>query len=92
MSEVVSVLEKMASDAAMSGESAIADLVATNDINDGQQQAILAQNVEKLKETIVDLPKVKCFAILPAEDDEAEEEQETDNSGKNNEVAIAVNG
>lgn len=90
MSKVVSVLEKMASDASMTSECAIANVVATSEINDDQQQAILGQNVEKLKETIVDLPKVKCFAILPAEDDD--EEKETDNSGKNNEVAIAVNG
>jgi hypothetical protein len=60
----------MASDAAMNSEKTIADLVATSDINDGQQQAILANDVEGLVKTTTDLPEIKCFLVVAAEDDE----------------------
>ena len=86
MSKVISVLEKMASDAAMTNESAIADLVVNSNISDGQQKAIIAHDVEALVESTINLPEVKCFILVPAEDDEpVKEEENTD------EQAIAIN-
>jgi len=90
MSKVITVLEKMASDAAINGESAIADLVATSDINDGQQQAILANDVEALVESTDEISKIKfIIPLIPAEDDEPEEDdQEDNNTGGMGKVAV----
>jgi hypothetical protein len=94
MSKVISVLEKMASDAAMNSESAIADLVAVSGINDGQMQAIVAKDAEQLAGTIYDLPSIKyIFPLIPAEDDEPEEdEKEDENKDTNGLLATAANG
>ncbi len=91
MSKVISVLEKMASDATMNGESAIADLVSTSDINEDQQQAIIENDVEKLTKLISNLPIIRSvFPLIPAEDDEPEDDvQEDDNTEKN--ILLAMN-
>lgn len=79
MSKVISVLEKMASDAAMNSESAIADLVAVSGINDGQMQAIKTNNIEGLVENTNEVSKITFFIpLVPAEDDEPEEDKEDD--------------
>lgn len=82
MSKIISVLERMASDAAMNGESAIADLVATSDINEGQIQAIQTKDTVLLINTTNDLPIIECFVIVPAEDDEPDNEQQEDKNTK----------
>jgi hypothetical protein len=93
MSKVISVLEKMASDAAMNSEAAIAELVSTSDINDGQQQAIIAKDADQLAENTHDLPKIRAFVpIVPAEDDEPEESDKTnDNKDIDNSLATVAN-
>jgi len=92
MSKVISVLEKMASDAAMNDDSVVAELVATCDINDGQMQAIMANDVEALVESTQDLPVIKSVVpIIPAEDDEDDEDAETNNKKSANISAIACN-
>ncbi len=91
MSKIISVLEKMASDAAISGESAIADLVATSDINDGQMQAIKANDVEALVESTSNLPSIKSFIIIPAEDDDKPEQEEDADKEVNNILKSVVN-
>jgi hypothetical protein len=92
MSKVISVLEKMASDAAMNSENAISDLVATSDINEGQAQAIEANDVEGLVESTQSLPNIKSvFPLIPAEDDEPEEDDQED-TDTNGQLATAVNG
>jgi len=83
MSKVITVLEKMASDAAMNSEAAIAELVSTSDINDGQQQAINANDVDGLVKSTNDLPKVDCFLIIPAEDEEQEQQDEKESESTN---------
>ena len=91
MSKVISVLEKMASDATMNSESAIADLVATSDINEDQQQAILANDIEKLAESTTEISKIKFFIpIAPAEDDEPEEESDEGNNTDTSGQLVAV--
>jgi hypothetical protein len=92
MSKVISVLEKMASDAAMNSEKAIDDLVTISDINDGQMQAIKANDVEGLVESTTNLPTVKCFMVIPAEDEEEEEEDEesTNDTDSISELASVV--
>jgi len=92
MSKVISVLEKMASDAAMNSESAITDLVAVSDINGAQQQAIMTGNVEALVEHSDEISKIKFFIpIIPAEDDEAEENDKTNDNAESTSQLIAAN-
>ena len=88
MSKVITVLEKMASDALINNDKSIDDLVASIGINNVQQQAIKNNDAEALAQNSGVLPEIKCFALLPAEDDEEpKEESETDDSEK----AVAVN-
>ena len=77
MSKVISVLEKMASDATMNNVSAIADLVVNSDMNEGQQQAIIANDVEALVESTAEILKIKFFIPLAVADDEDEEQANT---------------
>jgi hypothetical protein len=90
MSKVISVLEKMASDAAINSESAIADLVAKSDINDGQAQAIEANDVEGLKRLTNGLPYIKSFIVIPAEDDTPEEDQDESSEEDNSESKLSI--
>jgi len=85
MSKVISVLEKMASDAAMNSENAIADLVTASDINDGQIQALITEDMEALLEHSDEISKIKfVIPIIPAEDDEPEESDNTDDNTDDN--------
>ncbi len=70
MSKVITVLETMASDAAMNSESAIADLIANSNINNSQQQAILANDVEALVKNTIGLPTIRAFVPIIVADDE----------------------
>jgi len=79
MSKVITVLEKMASDAAMNSEAAIAELVSTSDINDGQQQAINANDVDGLVKSTNALPSIKCFIIVVADDEDEEQANTVEN-------------
>jgi len=79
MSKVISVLEKMASDAAMNGKSAIADLVATSDITASQQGAIIAKDSEKLAEKTHELPQIRAFVPLIAADEDEEQAYTVEN-------------
>ena len=80
MSKVISVLEKMASDASLVSKENIDTLLTIAVINAEQQQAITAKDAEHLAETITDLPKIRAFApVFPAEDDD---QGENDDQGE----------
>ena len=92
MSEVIELLAKMASDASINSESAYTKLVLNADINEQQQQAFLTNNVDLLKEVSQKIPTIECFAILPAEDDDAEEsEEDQESSDKSGSLKLAIN-
>ena len=85
MSRIIQVLETMASDASLVKQENIISFLATAEINTEQQQAITAKDSEQLAETISDLPNIRAFVpIAPAEDDEAEgdNDEDTDTTGK----------
>ncbi len=76
MNKVLSVLVKIASDATLNSRSAVADFVEKSDINEDQKQAIINNDIEQLTKTIGDLPQIVGIApLIPAEDDEPEEEE-----------------
>ena len=95
MSNIISVLEKMASDASLKDANKINSTVKSANITDEEQQAILANDVNFLKDVSQNIPSIECFVLLPAEDDEPEEEgEENDNesSDTKNELQFVVNG
>ena len=79
MSKVISVLEKMASDATMNNVSAIADLVVNSDMNEGQQQAIIANDVEALVESTADLTEIHSVFLIIADDEDEEQANTVEN-------------
>tara|TARA_B100000809_G_C14719580_1_gene380855 strand:- start:4 stop:282 length:279 start_codon:yes stop_codon:yes gene_type:complete len=81
MSKVIKVLEKMACDVSLVDEENITTFLANADINNDQQHAISAKNIEQLTETINDLPKIISYSqVLPDEDNDPDsDEQEDDN-------------
>lgn len=92
MSKVISVLEKMASDATMNNKAAVAELVATSDINDDQQQAIITEDVEALVKNTDEISKITfVIPIIPAEDDEPEENDKTNDNIETTSQLIAAN-
>ena len=78
MSKVIQVLEQMANDASLQSEQAIAQLLATADVNAEQAEAIINKNITSLERQLDVCPDVVCI-ILPAEDDEEEDEDEEKN-------------
>lgn len=94
MSTIIQVLEQMGSDATLNNEHDITVLLANADISDCQQQAILAKDSERLGDAIAGLPVIKCFFLVPAEDDEPKKQDEKEDNGSeaSNKLAIAVNG
>lgn len=74
MSKVIDVLARMGQEANADIES----LLAQEDIDINQSEAILNKDVTSLKRQLDICPDIKCF-IIPAEDDEAEDEQESEN-------------
>ena len=93
MSKVISVLEKMASDATLINEENIISLLAEADISIEQQQAIEAKSTELLVEATDDISKIRfIIPIIPAEDDEPEENDKTnDNTEVDNLLTKVVN-
>lgn len=94
MTKIIDVLEQIGSDASLNNDN-INNFVMTADISDNQKKAILARDAKYLATTISDLPEIKCFAVLPAENDDQEDDNQEDaDSDTSNHLAITmiVNG
>ena len=73
MKQVVQVLTNLASDASLDSEQTVAQMLANTDITTLQHQAILANDVRLLAETI-NLPSIRAFVpIVAADEDETEQ-------------------
>lgn len=85
MSDVIQVLETMASDANLIDEENISRLLITAEISIEQQQAFTDKNAERLAETVSDLPEIIAHVqVLPEEDeDDKQEDSEDDNLSTN---------
>lgn len=78
MSNLIQVLAKMASDSSLHNEAAIEALLASNDINTEQSEAIIAKDVTSLERQLDICPDIVCV-LLPAEDDDVPTEDESEN-------------
>ena len=92
MSKVINVLATMASNPSLVSDAEITALLANADISNEQKQAILAQDSERLAETIIGFPISICSIInLPDEDEQENPQESNDDEAKNN-LNYAVNG
>lgn len=94
MSKIISALDIMASDAAIEGENAIADLVASIELTDNQKEAIIASDTQALIEATDNISEIQSIFLVPSEDDEEpiKENEEEEKTDTNNTLAIAING
>ena len=78
MSKIIQVLEQMANDASLQNEQAIAQLLATTDVNTEQAEAITNKDITSLERQLDVCPDIYCL-LVPAEDDEPAEDDSEEN-------------
>ena len=77
MNNVITVLEKMASNASIIDESCINNLLINSTLNAEQIKAFAEVDAEKLANTTDNFPDILAFApVLPAEDEEPENNED----------------
>lgn len=72
MSNVVEVLMEMASNAEMGNKQSLDAMLASANITEAQEFALKTNNMDSLKESIHDLPEIRCYPILLPEDQNEE--------------------
>lgn len=72
MSNVIEVLMEMASNAEMGNKQSLDAMLASANITEAQELALKTNNIDSLKETIYDLPEIRCYPILLPEDQNEE--------------------
>lgn len=92
MSKVINVLAAMASNPSLVSDAEITALLTNADISNEQKKAILAQDSERLADTIADFPISMCAVISPADEDGQESQEETNNDEAKNILKYAING
>lgn len=79
MSKVIQILEEMASNAALTNKEQVKAILVDAEITECQKKAIEAKNIDTLTETIHDLPVIKCFPIVVADDEDEAQENTIEN-------------
>jgi len=82
MSRIISILEEMASDATLVNKANIESLLINADLNDVQKEAISSKDIELLAESLTNFTKIESVFIIPAEEDDQEQENEEDKEAK----------
>jgi len=77
MNEVINVLATMANNPSLTTETEITALLENTEISTEQKQAILAQDSNRLAETMAAFPVSMCGIISPADDEEQESQEES---------------
>ncbi|QBG35832.1 hypothetical protein [Litorilituus sediminis] len=72
MNNVVQVLTQLANNAALITKEEVTQFLASTELSTQQKSAIAAHDIDTLVETVHDLPVIKCFPVLVADDDEEE--------------------
>lgn len=89
MSKVFQVLAQMASDSSLQNNESIEALLVSTDINAEQSEAIIAKDIITLERQLDICPDVYCM-LFPAEDDEAEANDDKDED--KDDIKIKANG
>ncbi|PKI17355.1 hypothetical protein [Colwellia sp. 12G3] len=77
MSKVINVLATLANNPSLTTKQEITALLEHAEISTEQKQAILAQDSERLAETIANFPLSMCSVVHPAEDEEQQSQEES---------------
>ncbi len=77
MSIVINLLATLANNASLTTEKEITAFLAGTDISEEQKQAILAQDSERLAESIANFPLSMCSVVHPAEEEEQQSQEES---------------
>lgn len=73
MSKVIQVLAAMASDASLTNAEQVTTMLLDADITETEMKAIEAKDLDTLTETVHDLPIIKCFPLVVADDEDNEQ-------------------
>lgn len=79
MSKVIDVLTTMANTPSLTTEKEITALLDNADISTEQKKAILAQDSDRLAQTITNFPISMCSIVAAPENDEQESQEESEN-------------
>ncbi|PKG83194.1 hypothetical protein CXF85_11720 [Colwellia sp. 75C3] len=90
MSKVINVLATLANNPSLTTKQEITALLEYAEISTEQKQAILAQDSERLAETIANFPLSMCAIVLPAEDEEQESQEESQSEEAKNTLRFIV--
>jgi len=90
MSQVIKLLERMASDATLQTEDNVKNLVESSELSEELKTSFLNKDTVALSKQLDIAPDVVCF-VLPAEDDEPSEGDEDQNDDEQ-ETQSVVNG
>lgn len=91
MSEILNLLEQIATDAKFVNQVEVKKLITESELDEALKAELLNHNIDALKEALSARSKVFC-GIFPAEDDESEEQEEQDDDSQNEaQSKIAVN-
>ena len=72
MSNLITLLEKMASDASIQNSAARAALIAEAELTLTLKQALLNSDSAKVEQLTAQCPKIICIAVYPGEDEPSE--------------------
>ena len=91
MSNIINLLEQLATKANLLNEAEIEKLIVESQLDDTLKAELLNNNIDAIKEALNARAKVFC-GIFPAEDDESEEkEEDNDESKEGTQSKIAAN-
>lgn len=91
MNTLITTLTQLASDSELLNESNIESFIEEANLSAIQKAAIEAKDLDILKETIRDLPDIKCVPLVPAEDDEENQDDNEDSTDNKESVKLTVN-
>jgi hypothetical protein len=91
MSKIINVLATMANKPSLTTETQITVLLESADISMEQKQAILAQDSERLANTIANFPISMCSVVHPAEDEQQQSQEDSESKETKSTHSFVVN-
>ena len=91
MSKIINVLATMANKPSLTTETQITALLESADISEEQKQAILAQDSERLANTIANFPISMCSVVHPAEDEQQQSQEDSESKETKSTHSFVVN-
>lgn len=90
MSNIIDLLEKLGADENLLSAAELQQLMAEHQLTEQESQAILARDHGTITELLQGRTNV-CAILLPAEDDEEQGDEDTDNEQEESSLARVIN-